>query len=287
MMAKECRPYDFRKAGRIEEPVARYLRAWMARACSSFQQRWGEICNSTISVTPEPLYAQAFSSFQESCNADSFGVVVQLDAGEIPTQIVVPQVDLLALVLELLSEELDQKPDLRDLTPIETNLCELLLEQLSASFGESWLQKEQLGCSVLPVDRNPQRARLFAGSDPVIVAGICVQAKAGKMLFQWVLPRSGITSLIRQLQGEVLPPAPQPIRDLQPALEEIPLELVVRLGETKLGMDDLRTLRPGAVIVFDQSIGTPLTAFLEDQPIYAGWPGRQGTKQAFQVAEIQ
>lgn len=285
-MAKECRPYDFRKAGRIEEPVARYLRAWMARASSSFQQRWGEICNSTISVTPEPLYAQAFSSFQESCDADSFGVIVQLDAGELQTQLVVPQVDLLALVLELLSEELDQKPELRDLTPIETNLCELLLEQLSASIGESWLQKEQLGCTVLPVDRNPQRARLFAGNDPVIVAGLNVQAKAGKMLFQWVLPRSACTALIRQLQGEAPSPPASSTRDLRPGLEEIPLELVVRLGETTLGMDDLRTLRPGAVIVFDQPIGTPLTAFLEDQPIYIGWPGRQGTKQAFQVAEI-
>jgi flagellar motor switch protein FliM len=51
-------------------------------------------------------------------------------------------------------------------------------------------------------------------------------------------------------------------------------------------MDELLALRPGAVVVFDQSIGTPLTALLDNQPLFSVWPGRQGTKQSFQVAEI-
>jgi flagellar motor switch protein FliM len=290
-MAKECRTYDFRKAARIEEPVARYLRTWMARACGSFQQRWSEICNTSVSVTPEPLFAQAFSNFQESCDPASFGVTVQLDPGQpdsvgLQSQLVVAQVDQLALVLELLSEELVGKPELRELTSIEMNLCELLLEQLSASLAESWLQKELLNCKSGQLDRNPQRARLYAGSDPIIVAGLNVHAKAGRVLFQWVLPRAATTALIKQLLGE-----PQRLEDrkpvnLQPLVEEMPVEVIVRLGETRLGMDDLLALRPGAIIVFDQPIDSPLTAYLDDQPLFLGWPGRQGIKQAFQVAEI-
>lgn len=289
-MAKECRPYDFRKAARIEESVARYLRTWLTRACGSFQQRWSEICNTTISVAPEPLFAQAFSGFQESCDPASFGIALQLEAGPsesagLQSQLVVSQVDQLALVLELLAEELDGKPELRELTSIEMNLCELLLEQLSASLAESWLQKEQLICRAGQLERNPQRSRLFAGNDPVIVAGLSVRAKAGRILFQWVLPRAATTALIRQLLGE-----PQRREESKPVntrsvVEEIPVEVVVKLGETRLGMDDLLALRPGAILVFDQPIDSPLTAYLDDQPLFLGWPGRQGTKQAFQVAE--
>lgn len=291
MMAKDCRPYDFRKAARIEEPVARYLRTWLARACGSFQQRWTEICNTSISVTPEPLFAQAFSGYQESCDPASFAIALQLEsdqsaAGGLQSQLVVSQIDQLGLVLELLAEELDGKPELRELTSIETNLCELLLEQLSASLAESWLQKEQLHCRVGQLDRNPQRARLFAGSDPVIVAGLSVEAKAGRVLFQWILPRAATTTFVQQLLGEPPPrEAPKPA-NLRPVVEEISVELVVKLGETRLGMDDLLALRPGTILVFDQPIDSPLTAYLGDQPLFAGWPGRQGTKQAFQVAEI-
>ena len=290
-MAKECRLYYFRKAARIEEPVARYLRTWLARACGSLQQRWSEICNTTITVTPEPLYAQAFSSFQEGCDPASFGVTALMDPGlpdfnGLNTQVVVSQVDQLALVLELLSEELESKPEVRELTSIEMNLCELLLEQLTASLAESWLQKEQLQCKAGPLDRHPQRARLYAGSDPVIVAGLSVQAKAGRVLYQWVLPRLATTTLIKQLTGEAPRPENRKPANLRSLIEEMPVELVVRLGEARLSMDDLLALRPGSIIVFDQPIDSPLTAYLDDQVLFRGCPGRQGTKQAFQVAEI-
>lgn len=285
-MAKECRPYDFKKAARIEEPIARYLRTWLVRASSSFQQRWTEICNSSVKVTPEPLYAQAYSSFQESADPACFAVPMQLDPLELTSQLVVSQVDLLGLVMELLAEELDAKPAWRELTSIELNLSELLMEQFSASLAESWLQIEPLTCKIGPLDLNPQRGRLFGGGDPVIVAGMQVQAKAGTTRFQWILPRSAITSGLKRVLGEPASPAESKPANLRVAVNEMPLDVVVRLGETKLPMDELLALRPGAIIVFNQPIGTPLTALLGDQPLFTGWPGRQGTKQSFQVAEI-
>ncbi|MFM7118264.1 MAG: FliM/FliN family flagellar motor switch protein [Planctomycetota bacterium] len=285
-MAKDCPRYDFKKPGRIDEPVARYLRAWLLRACTSFQQRWTEICNSTIKVTPEPLYAQAFSNFQESCDPASFGTAMRLDSLALNSQVVVSQVDLLSLVLELLAEELEAKPAWRELTSIESNLSELLMENFCSSLGESWLQLEPLNHTLGPLDPNPQRGRMFGGGEPVIVAGILVQAKAGAMRFQWILPRANLTTQLNQLLGESGKSAEKKPVDLRAAISEMPLDVVVRLGEAKIPMDELLALRPGAVVVFDQSIGTPLTALLDNQPLFSVWPGRQGTKQSFQVAEI-
>jgi len=285
-MAKECPRYDFKKAARIDEPIARYLRAWLLRACTSFQQRWTEICNSTVKVTPEPLYAQAFSNFQESCDSASFGTAMRLDSLALNSQVVVSQVDLLSLVLELLAEDLEVKPAWRELTSIESNLSELLMENFCSSLAESWLQLEPLSYTPGPLDPNPQRGRMFGGGEPVIVAGILVQAKAGTMRFQWVLPRANLTTQLNQLIGESTSSAEKKPVDLRVAISEMPLDVVVRLGETKIPMDELLALRPGAVVVFDQSIGTPLTALLDDQPLFSVWPGRQGTKQSFQVAEI-
>lgn len=285
-MAKECPLYDFKKAARIDESTARYLRAWILRACTSFQQRWTEICNSTIKVTPEALYAQAFSNFQESCDPASFGTTMRLDSLDLNSQVVVSQVDLLALVLELLAEDLEAKPAWRELTSIEANLSELLMENVCSSLGESWLQLEPLNHTLGPLDPNPQRGRMFGGGEPVIVAGILVQAKAGTMRFQWVLPRASVTTQLRQLIGESNSSTEKKPVDLRNAISEMPLDVIVRLGEAKLPMDDLLALRPGAIVVLDQPIGEPLTALLDNQPLFSVWPGRQGTKQSFQVAEI-
>jgi len=285
-MAKECPLYDFKKAARIDESIARYLRAWLLRACTSFQQRWTEICNSTIKVTPETLYAQAFSNFQESCDPASFGTAMRLDSLDLNSQVVVSQVDLLALVLELLAEDLEAKPAWRELTSIEANLSELLMENFCSSLGESWLQLEPLNHTLGPLDPNPQRGRMFGGGEPVIVAGILVQAKAGTMRFQWVLPRASVTTQLRQLIGESNSSTEKKPVDLRNAISEMPLDVIVRLGEAKLPMDDLLALRPGAIVVLDQPIGEPLTALLDNQPLFSVWPGRQGTKQSFQVAEI-
>lgn len=285
-MAKECPRYDFKKAARIDESTARYLRSWLLRACANFQQRWTEICNSTIKVTPEPLYAQAFANFQESCDPASFGTSIRLDSLELNSQVIVSQVDLLSLVLELLAEELEAKPAWRELTSIELNLSQLLMENLCSSLAESWLQLEPLNHTLGSLDPNPQRVRIFSGSEPVIVAGLLVQAKAGTMRFQWVLPRAGMTTQLKLLLGDSSSSTENKPTDLRVAISEMPLDVVVRLGETKLAMDDLLALRPGAIVVFDQPIGTPLTAFLENQPLFSVWPGRQGTKQSFQVAEI-
>ena len=285
-MAKECPRYDFKKAARIDESIARYLRAWLLRACTSFQQRWSEICNSTIKVTPEPLYAQAFSNFQEGCDPASFGTSMRLDSLDLNSQVIVSQVDFLALVLELLAEELEAKPAWRELTSIEWNLSELLMENFCSSLAESWLQLEPLNHTLGALDPNPQRGRMFGGGEPVIVAGILVQAKAGQIRFQWALPRANLTTHLKQLIGESTNSTEKKPVDLRNAISEMPLDVVVRLGETKLPMDELLALRPGEIVVFDQPIGTPLTALLDNQPLFSVWPGRQGTKQTFQVAEI-
>ena len=66
---------------------------------------------------------------------------------------------------------------------------------------------------------------------------------------------------------------------------EMPVEVNVRLGARKLEMRELANLKPGDILVLDQRINQPLTAFVEGVPKYVGWPGKLGNRRVFQVGK--
>ena len=74
--------------------------------------------------------------------------------------------------------------------------------------------------------------------------------------------------------------------DLKSLVRQIPMQLIVRLGSANLHVSDLLNLQPGDVVVLDQRVNEPLDAEVSDTPIFRGWPGRVGTKQAFQVSDV-
>jgi len=49
-------------------------------------------------------------------------------------------------------------------------------------------------------------------------------------------------------------------------------------------MSELAALTAGDVIILDQRIGEPLLATVGDVPVFWGWPGRLGMRQAYQIA---
>ncbi len=62
--------------------------------------------------------------------------------------------------------------------------------------------------------------------------------------------------------------------------------MTVVLGTVELSLADLSRLSVGDVVILDQRVSEPLTAELAGQQKCAGWPGRVGTRQAFEVASF-
>ena len=68
--------------------------------------------------------------------------------------------------------------------------------------------------------------------------------------------------------------------------KNLPMDLTVVLGSAQLMLSQLTKLAPGDVIVLDQRVTHPLGAWLGGKKIMTGWPGRVGTRQAFQIKTI-
>ena len=69
-------------------------------------------------------------------------------------------------------------------------------------------------------------------------------------------------------------------------IRKIPLEVVVGLGRTSIHVADLVNLQVGDIVILNQRVSDPLYAEVAGTVKYLGWPGRLGTRQAFQIGSL-
>ena len=74
----------------------------------------------------------------------------------------------------------------------------------------------------------------------------------------------------------------------QDALDDIPVELSVRLGRSRLSASALATLSVGDVIALDQMLDAPLPLIVDatGKPLAWGMPGRTGSVLSFQLTSV-
>lgn len=70
---------------------------------------------------------------------------------------------------------------------------------------------------------------------------------------------------------------------LEPLVCELPVEISVLLGTIDLPFSQLARLRPGDLVILNQSVSEPLTALVAGEKKFQVWPGRVGSRPAFQI----
>lgn len=283
MTAKECQLFDFRKAGYIDESLSRQIRQWAVRAAKLFQERWHDLAPTEIGVVPPQPVTQPFATFLDSFQAPTIGCPLQFPSQNLATMLAVSQADLLALILEILCDTPETKPEARVLTPVETELSQLVLETFANAISEAWPEKETLPFQLGELDFMPHRSRMYTGNEFMVVVNFSIQALAGAVLVQWAMPRATMATALApfiEKQND------QGTHHPREAVQNIPLEVVFSLGKAQLSMSELTQLSVGDIVILDQRIDEPIAGLIDDNPIYKGWPGRMGADQVFKISRI-
>jgi len=99
-------------------------------------------------------------------------------------------------------------------------------------------------------------------------------------------PAEGIEerlSLSRSGQG----PAHGPDQALMDAVvRELPVEVVVDLGEVEVPLTQLAQLSVGDLLILNRRVSDPLTARVGGRAKFIGWPGKMGPRQAVHIVSI-
>jgi flagellar motor switch protein FliM len=183
----------------------------------------------------------------------------------------------------VLCEHPEEKPAPRNLTAVEMELSQLILDTFAGALSEAWPEKDPLTCQLGAIDLAPHRSRLFVGTEFMIVMNFSIKALAGNVIFQWALPRA-VTA--KALEPFIEKQVAQPTHNPRDSVQQIPIEVVFNLGKANLSMTDLTRLQVGDIIVLDQRVDEPVVGTMDDKPLYKGWPGRIGADQVFKISRI-
>jgi flagellar motor switch protein FliM len=288
-MTKDYPVYDFVTASKVERPLSAALKVWLDKFAKMFADRWKEFAPTQIQVVPTPIDSVTFEATQSKWNRPAIAAPIQINQGAVNGMIVSKRTDILILLMEILCETLTEKPEDRELTSVESSLCQLFFEQSAATFGEAWPQKEILPVDLGEMDPHPNRCRLFPPANEVLVTGFDLQTSSceaiGPARVQWIFSKNELSALLGVDSNSSTDGNPG-IKIPVDNITQIMVEMTANLGTTELDMNDLMKLTPGDIVKLDQRIEDPIVLLVNEKPVFEAWPGRMSDKCCLQVESI-
>ena len=277
--------YDFAASARVERPLWLALHRWLEKFAERFVKQYSNFSATTIEAEALLIDAESFEALQGRWEEPTLSAEVQLRDGAVSGMLVGARSELRKLLMDILGSTDGGEASDRELTSIESSLCEMIFEQAANTLAESWPKQEPLTVQLQPMDSQPAESRLYSPEEMLLKSGLLIKLGSESVSLQLMLPKLATTKLL----GVSLksPSAPKSGTRLDPErIADIRVEVSAGLGTTDLPMTELASMAVGDIIVLDQSIGQPLTLFANEQPAFEAWPGRKNQTQAMQITSF-
>ncbi len=279
--------YDFRQPRRLADDIETILMMWQKRIASQVADRWTQNLACTAPWEPKPLETTRSSSFAASVREQ--GSIVCFEIGLGPdrdlTWLMIPRQLALAIVSTMLGETIEELPEDRSLTDVESSLLELAAQEFEHGLIESQPCDESLRCEVLGTERFQLLTRRFPETEPLVVAGFELNGSFGAGQVYWLLSQNAVLKFATHM-SECRVTRDSNADELEETVKKIPLQVVVKLGRASVHVSDLMNLQEGDVIILDQRVSDPLSAEVAGTTKFRGWPGRVGSRQAYQISML-
>ena len=280
-------PYNFHKPSQLATELGQRLSDWQNGICTLVAEKWGQHLLYSVELTADSLVTWRSAEAMEQLPNPAFGCQIQLGSDGPQTLLVCSRQTALALMLGFLGDTGEELPPDREPTVIEQSLGQMAMQELVQAIEESWSGPEPLSCRSETLELRSRRFRMFAADETIVVAPFTLSAPFGTGIFYWLLPQEGLETLLSQTNSQIDRETRENARPKLEALaQQITVEVTVHLGRTTLHVTELASLRCGDVLILDQRVAEPLVANVVGRAKFRGWPGRVGSRQAFQVESL-
>jgi flagellar motor switch protein FliM len=209
---------------------------------------------------------------------------VKLPRGSAVSMIAVPNPLAQILIGILLGEQPTAWPTDRDLTPAEESVGQFLVGKIAESLSCTWTGDSAIDLQLFQRESNLRRSRCFRFREPFVVCRATMTTSLGAGQWCWMLSHEFLNELFGKSRGARKEVEKTPRQQLESIAREMTTHVTIRLGSVPLTAPQLAALRVGDLIVLGQKTTEPLKAMVSGKPRFLGWPGRVGTRQAFEIA---
>ncbi len=272
----------FAEPRRLTSGANRALSAWQTTVCSMLQESWQALLGSDLTLSLGK--SDSSTAIRAVNNLADPGYAAKLSIGEssFSSLFAFSSRMVQVLVNDMLGTPTEEWPEVRELTPVETSMAELLFGEITKSVSQAWPEVEPLECELESIISRPMRSRVYGPDEPLVRTRIALHTAMGQEEVVWLMPQSGLATIgISETNEDEQPTTPAP--QLRSLAEQLPVEIVVELGSTTMRLSELDRLRKGDYLPLDQAVFQPLEVSVDGRLQWLGHPCRLGVRQGFQI----
>lgn len=171
-----------------------------------------------------------------------------------------------------------EKLDSKDFTPIELSITKKVVELAIKDLEEAWESVEQIECSYVRTEVNPQFVGIVPPTDVVIASTFDVELEKANGTMTLVIPYASIEPIKQKLSSGFQVEADQTDQAIwsniiSEQLSDVAVDVNVNLGETEISIDELMKMKNGDVITLDQDASKEIEVLVEGVPKFKGFYG--------------
>jgi flagellar motor switch protein FliM len=241
-----------------------------------------------VDINPISIDMSKFGDFMRSLPVPTSISIFKMDPLRGNALLVVDSRLVFALVENFFGGAGSQpKVEGRDFTPIEQAIVDRVVKIALANMEDSWKPVHEVHIEMIRSEVNPQFAAIVPPSDVVIVVTFEVELENAIGSLICCLPYATMEPIRSKLhasfQSERLEVDHAWISRFKERLFETPVDMLVRLGRTKITGRQLLQLQVGDILLLDTDEDDLLEAEVETVRKFYGIPGRVKGNKAFQV----
>ncbi|WP_419781761.1 flagellar motor switch protein FliM [Maridesulfovibrio sp.] len=242
-----------------------------------------------VDINPISIDMSKFGDFMRSLPVPTSLSIFKMDPLRGNAILVVDSRLVFALVESFFGGSGSQpKVEGRDFTPIEQAIVDRVVKIALSNLEDSWRPVHEVHLELVRSEVNPQFAAIVPPSDVVVVITFEVELENAIGSLIVCLPYSTLEPIRSKLhasfQSERLEIDHVWVSRFKERLLETPVELLVRLGQTKITGRQLLNLEEGDLLLLDTDEEDMLECEVGGVLKYLGSPGRVKANRAFQIA---
>lgn len=277
---------DFQTPRRPDESSSRFLSRWQKDTCNVVLEYWKTLLQEQIQLSAVAVTPMVASKLMESMPSDTMGAHIEIGNQRIPSMLTSPGRLNLTLVESVLNIQGEDWPAQRKMSAGELAILEILFESFNRAIQDSWSGIAPISSRYISLVSKPSRSRIFAASADLFVFKFHIETAYGEEHLLWLTPKQQMEDLISSdchIHSEHFHEAGQKLSELT---ERIPAEIKVLLGSAEIQMSQALDLESGDVLMLDQPIRKPLTAYVGDRPKWKVNPVTIGSRVGFEVDSL-
>ncbi len=191
----------------------------------------------------------------------------------------------------LLGGQGSNQANLKNLTEIETLILSQLFEKSSVNLRTAWESIVDINPILDQLEVNPQFLQLVSPNETVVVVTLDTKIGEETGFINICIPHIVLEPIIPKLSVHYWMETgskernPEMYRRLTRHLNDVKMDLSVRLGNADISMLNLLQLKENDIISLNQSINDPLMLYINDIPKLTVQPGKLNKKLAVQILD--